>query len=118
MLRNKLFSVTAFDCEWQHFSVGGNGGAGKDTSNSGARCIHRPSGARGEGRTHRQHYLNRREAFRKMAESKAFQDWAYLRAAREMGEQSIAERVDVLMEDQFLIIEARDENGVWQREVK
>lgn len=43
-----LFSVGMKDLEMQTFSVGGPGGGGKDTSNSGVRLIHHSSGARGE----------------------------------------------------------------------
>lgn len=35
-----LFSVTIKDCRVDNFTVGGNGGAGKDTSNTGARVTH------------------------------------------------------------------------------
>lgn len=35
-----LFSVTIKDCKVDAFTVGGNGGSGKDTSNTGARVTH------------------------------------------------------------------------------
>lgn len=42
-MKNKtlLFSVTVEDCDVQTFTVGGNGGSGKDTSNTGVRVTHR-----------------------------------------------------------------------------
>jgi hypothetical protein len=40
-MRKLLFSVTIKDCDVQSFTVGGNGGGGKDTSNNGIRVIHR-----------------------------------------------------------------------------
>lgn len=39
--KHLLFSVTLEDCEVQTFTVGGNGGSGKDTSQTGVRIIHR-----------------------------------------------------------------------------
>lgn len=39
LLKELLFSVTMKDLEMQTFSVGGHGGGGKDTSNSGVRLI-------------------------------------------------------------------------------
>ncbi len=35
-----LFSITIKDCKVDAFTVGGNGGAGKDTSNTGCRVTH------------------------------------------------------------------------------
>jgi hypothetical protein len=36
-----LFSVTMNDCDVQTFTVKGNGGSGKDTSQTGIRIVHR-----------------------------------------------------------------------------
>jgi protein subunit release factor A len=81
-----LFSITAKDFDIQTFSVGGHGGGGKDTSNSGVRLIHRASGARGEGREARSNTLNRRSAFEKLTKTKVFQDWLKIEAARRQGQ--------------------------------
>jgi protein subunit release factor A len=35
-----LFTITIKDCRVDSFTVGGNGGSGKDTSNTGARVTH------------------------------------------------------------------------------
>jgi peptide chain release factor 1 len=59
----------------QTFTVGGHGGGGKDTSNSGVRLIHRASGAVGEGRDHRSNTMNRRDALARLAETKEFKLW-------------------------------------------
>lgn len=41
-MKNKvlLFSVTIKDCKTEAFTVGGRGGSGKDTSNTGCRVTH------------------------------------------------------------------------------
>jgi protein subunit release factor A len=92
MTRSKrlLFSVTAKDFDRQTFSVGGHGGGGKDTSNSGVRLIHRASGAVGEGRDHRSNTRNARDAFERCASTDRFQKWLKIEIARKMN-QRVAE---------------------------
>ena len=86
-----LFSITKKDFDIQTFSVGGHGGGGKDTSNSGVRLIHRASGAVGEGRDHRTNSQNRRDAFERLVASKKFQDWHKKECARRMGNPAVTE---------------------------
>lgn len=78
--------VTIHDCITQTFRAGGKGGQNQNKRETGVRVIHRPSGARGEARDERSQLLNKRLAFRRMAESAEFQRWA--RADRELPEQS------------------------------
>jgi protein subunit release factor B len=94
--RKLLFSITAKDFEMQTFSVGGHGGGGKDTSNSGVRLIHHASGARGEGREARSNTLNRRSAFQKLIATETFKKWHRIECARRMG-QPIAETPEQIM---------------------
>lgn len=100
-----LFSITAKDFEMQTFSVGGHGGAGKDTSNSGVRLIHKDSGARGEGRESRSVTLNRRSALKKLIETKEFKNWHKIECARRMNvrlpetPEQIKERVNKMVVD-------------------
>ena len=77
-----MFSVSISDCEIQTFTCGGKGGSGKDTSNNGVRIIHHPSGARGECREQRHQLANKRIAFTRMGESKAFKVWAKLQVSK------------------------------------
>ena len=103
MARELLFSVTMKDLEMQTFSVGGAGGGGKDTSNSGVRLIHAASGARGECREHRSNTANKRKAFERLVASKEFKAWHKLECARRMGQrvetpEQIMERVDAMIE--------------------
>jgi protein subunit release factor A len=91
-----LFSVTMKDLDMQTFSVGGHGGSGKDTSNSGVRLIHRDSGAVGEGRENRTNTLNRQSALRKLAETKEFKIWHKAECARRMG-QKVPETMEEIM---------------------
>jgi protein subunit release factor B len=98
-----LFSVTMKDLEMQTFSVGGHGGSGKDTSNSGVRLTHRASGAVGEGRENRTNTLNRQSAFKKLINTQEFKRWHKAECARRMGKkveetpEEIMARVDEMI---------------------
>lgn len=109
-MKKLLFSVTAADCTWQYFTVGGHGGSGKDTSNSGARCVHKASGAVGEGREHRQLSLNRRTAFRRMAETPKFKAWHKLEVARRSGKDT--RTIDEIVDEQIREVNLRIETGI------
>lgn len=100
-----LFSVTAKDFEMQTFSVGGHGGGGKDTSNSGVRLIHKASGAVGEGREHRDNTRNRRSAFEKLIKTDKFKNWHKLECAKRLNQpiletpEQIRERVNKMVDE-------------------
>lgn len=108
-----LFSVTIKDCDTHTFSVGGHGGAGKDTSNSGVRIVHRASGAVGECRETRSMQKNRTIAFERMAKTKKFKAWHKLETARRSGQPSIEELVDKSLAPQNLKFEIKNEKGQW-----
>lgn len=94
--RRLLFSVKAKDFEMATFSVGGHGGGGKDTSNSGVRLTHPASGAVGEGREHRTNHQNRKSAFLKLVKTEKFQNWHRVECARHLG-QAIRETPEEIM---------------------
>jgi len=103
--RELLFSVTMKDLEMQTFSVGGHGGGGKDTSNSGVRLIHAASGAVGEGRDHRSNTRNREDALVRLANTPKFKQWHRVECAKRMGKQipetpeQIKARVDRMIDE-------------------
>ena len=107
-MRKLWWSVTINDCDIQHFSVGGPGGGGKDTSNTGVRIVHRASGATGEGREERSQVQNLRAAWRRMAASSKFKTWHRMECARRAGEPSIDTLVYDAMRPVNLKIEVRD----------
>jgi protein subunit release factor A len=100
-----LFSVTMKDLEMQTFTVGGHGGGGKDTSNSGVRLIHKASGAVGEGRDHRSNTRNRQDALVRLANTKEFKQWHRVECAKRMGQQipetpeQIKARIDRMVDE-------------------
>lgn len=109
--KRKLFSVTIKDCRVDTFRSGGKGGQNQNKVESGVRVVHEPSGAVGEARDSRDQLVNKRNAFRRMGESKAFQTWAKLRAAELQTGKSIEQLVTEAMEPENLKIEYRTENG-------
>lgn len=111
-MKTKLFSVGIEDCRVDTFTVGGNGGSGKDTSNTGVRITHPPSGAVGRAVDSRSQSSNKRLAFRRMAESKAFTLWTKVKAA---GFNSVQEQVEAWMEKKNLKVEVRTADG-WRDE--
>lgn len=111
--RELLFSVTLSDCKLDTFTVGGHGGSGKDTSNTGVRITHIPSGAVGEGRESRSQLQNKRAAWKRMGESRAFRAWARTRAAQLAGEKPIDEWVEEMLAPGLLRVEVKDEEGRW-----
>lgn len=107
-MKNKqlLFSLTAKNFEFQYFTVGGNGGGGKDTSNTGARCIHRESGAVGECREERSQRTNRERAFKRCAEHPKFKAWHKMETMRRLGQlKDIERKVDEQMNEKYLLVE-------------
>lgn len=94
MSREKLFSVTLDDCDVDTFTVGGHGGSGKDTSNTGVRIRHRASGAVGVGRDERSQLQNKLVAFTRMTRTKEFQVWAKIRASQLAGAKSVEEAME------------------------
>lgn len=116
--KKPLFSLTAKDFEMQTFTVSGHGGGGKDTSNTGVRFIHRPSGAVGEGREERSQLANKKRAFTRMANSKEFNVWLKLEIARAMGKtihksekqlkEEVEQRVRELMKPEYIVEELYD----------
>lgn len=97
-MKKKVLSVTRKDCEWQTFRTSGAGGQHRDKTSSAVRCIHPPSGARGESRESRSQVENRKLAFTRMAESKEFQAWARKVAS---GDQALESQVEAEVERQM-----------------
>lgn len=113
-MQEKLFSVTAKDCIFQATRGSGAGGQKRNKTSSAIRCVHEKSGAVGECESHREQSLNKKEAFRKMAESETFRKWLDLEAKRVSGELALIEyEIDTQMRK--VVIEVKDENGCWKK---
>jgi len=114
--RELLFTVTAKDCVLETFRSGGKGGQNQNKRNTGVRFKHKPSGAVGECRNFRTQLQNKREAFRRMAESERFQSWVRVQAAKAAGQPSIEERVEKAMDSRNIRVEIKDDKGRWTAE--
>lgn len=89
------------------FTVGGHGGSGKDTSNTGVRITHLASGAVGKATDTRSQSKNRQLAFRRMGESGVFRLWV-------QGVVSgVDKKVKYWMSDNNLKVETRNHDGKW-----
>lgn len=97
--REKLFSVSIHDCEVQVFRAGGKGGQAQNTTDSGVRIIHHPSGARGECRETRSQLENRRRAFKRMAELALFRGWVAVQTGRIKSDEQIQREVAAELAD-------------------
>lgn len=112
-----LFSVSIHDCKVETFRAGGKGGQHQNTTETGVRITHEPSGAVGESRETRSQVENKRRAFKRMAESQKFKQWARVEAARRSGQPSIEEVVCRQMRPENILVDVKDENGNWTRGV-
>lgn len=113
MERTLVLSVTRDDCEWQVFRAGGKGGQHQNKTSSGVRCIHPPSGARGEARDSRSQADNRRQAFARMAADPRFERWRRMEVARRVGRAAeVDAKVAKDMSPENLRVEVKHE-GRW-----
>lgn len=113
MARELLFSVTKKDFEMQTFTVGGHGGAGKDTSNSGVRLIHRASNARAESRESRSVTQNRKTAFQRLVKTPEFLKWHKAECARHLGRKRLETQAEILAR-----VDAMIESGLQDGTIK
>jgi protein subunit release factor B len=112
MARKLMFSVTIKDCEVQSMCAGGSGGQHQNRVETAIRITHRPSGAVGVARDSKSQHANKKAAFKRMAETKEFQKWVRIEAAKIMGEKSIDEKVEEAMNINNLKFEIKDD-GKW-----
>lgn len=109
MSKELLFSVTASDCDFTAMRGTGPGGQKRNKTESKVRCVHRASGAMGESDSTRSQHANKREAFRKMAESETFKRWHHIECSRRLG---TLYDIDEQMKDKYLKVEGKVD-GKW-----
>lgn len=85
------FSITAKDCDFQEYRGTGGGGQKKNKTFNAMRCTHKPSGAVGCCEDHREQKANKKEAFKRMAESKDFKVWLQIKIDAGLGKVTIEE---------------------------
>lgn len=113
MERKLLFSVTIKDCRVETMRGSGPGGQHRNKTESGVRITHSPSGAVGQATEHKSQLMNKREAFKRMAETLAMKAWCRAEAARLQGRPSIDELVEKSMAEENIRTEVKDAEGRW-----
>jgi protein subunit release factor A len=111
MAKELLFSITKKDLVIEYFSGTGCGGQHRNKHQNCARVKHPPSGAVGICQEQRSKDQNTKIAFRRMVDSKKFQDWLKLETARRTGELAEIER-KIERDIDKVRIEVKDEEGV------
>jgi len=109
--RKLLFSVTAKDCRWDYYRCPGAGGQKVNKTSSGVRCTHTASGAVGQSCDERVQHVNKKLAFKRMAETTKFKNWHRMEVARRTGVLENIERT-VEREMKRIKVEIKDD-GIW-----
>ena len=113
MPKELLFSITKKDLEIQTFRCGGRGWQKVDKTSSGVRIIHKESGAVGESREERSQSINKKIAFRRLAESAKFKIWHTRKVHEVITNMTIEQSIEKQMQLENIKIEVHDENGRW-----
>ena len=114
MERKPLFSVTKEDCKWDYYVGSGKGGQKRNKTSNCVRCTHIASGAVGKSEEGRSQPHNKKNAFRKMAESPRFKAWVKLECAKISGEEAELEQaVEREMHSSNIRVETKDAEGKW-----
>lgn len=108
-----LFSITKKDFEVQTFRAGGKGGQHQNKTDSGVRIIHNESGARGECRNHRHQFMNKREALKRLTDSKEFKLWLNRKSLEVIEGKRLEEKVEDMMSPENLKLEVKDDKNRW-----
>ena len=101
--RKPILSLTRESFTWQTFRSGGKGGQHQNKTESGVRCIHEPSGARGESREEKSQWANKKKAFERCARSEKMQAWLKTETLRRV--HDIDRAVNEAMREENLKIE-------------
>lgn len=113
--KEKLISVTASDCRWDYYKGGGKGGQKRNKTSNCVRCTHKPSGASAYSENGRSQWHNKKEAFKKMANTTQFQKWIRIESMRKIG---ILQEIEETVERELkcnVKIEVKN-NGKWEKE--
>lgn len=101
-----LFRLTKKDFKVEHIRGSGPGGQHRNKSHTGVRITHPDSGAVGTATDSKSQKANRKNAFRRMAESDTFKKWHRIESARRMvDEREVERKVDRMMSPNNLLIE-------------
>ena len=100
MSKEILFKITAKDCKWDYYRGSGKGGQKKNKTSSAVRCTHKASKAVGRAQDTRSQKKNKGLAFRRMFETKEFQNWLRMEIAYATDDRDF--RVEVRKDGQWV----------------
>lgn len=112
-----LFSLTKKDFVVETFRGSGAGGQKRNKTDSCVRITHPDSGAVGYCCETPSQHQNKRKAFERLTESTVFKMW-HAKKCLELSDQaeSIEDRVNRLMQPEYLKVEIKDEEGNWSKQ--
>lgn len=111
-----LFSVTKKDFRIDFYRGTGKGGQKRNKTENCCRITHIASGAVGKSEEGRSKIHNQQVAFERCIATKEFQSWCRVECARELGiTAQIEAKVDREMRSDNLLIEGKDEKGLWTK---
>lgn len=114
MSKELLFSLTKNDFRIDTFRGTGKGGQKRNKTESAVRVTHIESGASGQSDDTRKQHDNKKIAFRRMYETKKFQDWFKVELARRSGlAKQVEETVEFEMQNNTRV-EVKEE-GKWTK---
>ncbi len=115
MKRDLLFSLTKKDFIVQHFKASGPGGQKRNKTSSAVRIIHPASGARAEGKEERSQTANKKNAFKRLIETKEFKNWHKIKVAEMLYGKAEAEKwLEEMMRPENIMVEVIDPStGKW-----
>lgn len=115
-----LFSLSKKDFIVQHFKASGPGGQKRNKTSSAVRIIHPASGAMAEGKEERSQTANKRNAFRRLVETKEFKNWHRLKVAEALydcGKEATERLLKEMTKPENFKVEVRDScNKKWVKE--
>jgi protein subunit release factor B len=97
-MKEKLVSVSLKDCIVKPYRGSGPGGQHRNKKYTAIQIVHPESGAEGRCENFREQLKNKKEAFRRMVQSKKFQIWLKIEVSRKIhNELTIEEKVNKSM---------------------
>jgi len=113
-MKKLILTLTKNDFTVQTFKSGGKGGQHQNKTDSGVRLIHNESGISAESRSFRSQHRNKREALKRLVSNGKFQLWLNRKVFEIESKKTISQIVDEQMDERFLRIEYRQQNGKWE----
>ena len=111
-MKELLFSITKKDFKLDWFSGTGAGGQYRNKHQNCLRLTHIESGVTVTGQSHRERISNQKEAINNLVKHPQFKMWHAKKVMEIIEGKSIEDKVDEMMDEKYLKIEAQ-KNDKW-----